>query len=104
MQLCIILHFWGTANNAYNDEPDFINNNINAFKVAGLQFIMMEAEVVYYLERAKEMLPAAMIITTLILPFLLRFHSHLIVHFVLGTFYTSGMLPPETKKCFDSLA
>lgn len=67
--------------------------------------LMMEAEVFYYLERVKEMLLAAMIITTtLILPFLLRFYSHLIVHFVFGTFYTSGMLPPETKKCFDSLA
>lgn len=66
--------------------------------------LMTEAEVFYHLERVKEMLLAAMIITTLILPFLLRFYSHLIVHFVFGTFYTSGMLPPETKKCFDSLA
>lgn len=56
----------------------------------------------YQLEGGKEMLPDAVIVTSLIFQFLLQFNSYMIVHFILGNFCTLKMLPPNSKKCFDS--
>lgn len=65
---------------------------------------MLEVQVIYQLQGVKEMSPVAMIVTTtLVFQFLLQFYPYIIVHFIFSNFYTWGMLPPKSKKCFDSL-